>query len=191
VSAQEQLVKELVRLRRGWGLQSHDLRNRIGPRLVRLCGIEKSDSSRRIHEKIRLWLQMASAELPPELARAVLVAFALDRTHRHGKLTSRVESFASEQRWGPRTARRRIDHATQLVAQAALGHGTADDSDGKDPQPPALAAVLRLDAVRPHTREPRVVVARVTVPRDRFDLLIRFEQCDAVGGPDAPQSPVV
>lgn len=187
MSAQEDLVKELVRLRRGWGMQSRDLRARIGPRLSRLCGIEDSDNGRRIQEKIWLWLQVVSADLPPELARAVLVAFALDRAHQHRKLTSRIESWASEQSWAPRTARRRIDHATGLIAQAALGHGRgggfpsgrgaadADDGSADEAKPPALAAVVRLETTQWDAHEPRVVVMRIPVPPDRFDLLIRFE----------------
>jgi hypothetical protein len=177
VSGHQDLVRELVHLRRGWGLQRRDLATRIGPLVSRLCGIEESDSDRQIREKIRLWLQVMTADLPSELPRALLVAFALDRAHQHPKLTSRVESLASEQRWAPRTARRRIDHATRLVAQAALGQGTAgaDGGFGTGAQPPALAAVLRLDAAPQDERDTRVVVMRVPVPADRFDLLIRFE----------------
>jgi hypothetical protein len=173
VSAHQDLIRELVRLRRGWGLQGRALRGRIGPQLVRVCGIEDSDNGRRTQEKIRLWLQSASAELPPELARAVLVAFALDRAHQHPTLTARVESFASEQNWAPRTTRRRIDHATHLLAQAAE-QGRADDGWGPTDQPSALAAVLRLDATPRDAPNPDVVVLRVPVPPGRFDLLIRF-----------------
>jgi hypothetical protein len=169
VSAQEDLVKELVRLRRGWGLQDRTIRARIGPQLIRLCGIEDSDNGRRVREKIQFWLRVVSAELPSALARAFLVAFALDRAHQHPKLTERVASLASEQSWGLRTARRRIDHATRLVAQAALERGAADV------WPLALAAVLRLDAARRDEADAEVVVLRVPVPSDRFDLLIRFE----------------
>ena len=170
MSAHDDLVRELVRLRRGWGLQGRVLRERTGPQLVRLCGIAESDDDRRIQQKIRLWLQVAYAELPPELARAIQVAYALDRVHQHHRLTARVESYASEQSWGLRTARRRIDHATRLVAQAALDRDTTG-ADGD----PALAAVVRLDATRRDSSGADVVVLRIPVPPDRFDLLIRFE----------------
>jgi hypothetical protein len=177
VSAEQDLVRELVRLRRGWGLQNRDLRIRTGPELVRLCGVEETDNDRDIREKVRLWLTATSADLPPELAYAASVALALDRAHQHRQLTQRVESLASEQSWAPRTARRRMDHAIRLVAQAALKRRQAGSSDSSgEVEPHALAAVLRLDAARRDRHDGRVVVLRVPVPRDRFDLLIRFEQ---------------
>lgn len=177
MSAHDDLVRELVRLRRGWGLQGRVLRKRTGPHLARLCGITEADDDRRIQKKIRLWLQVAYADLPPELARAIQVAYALDRAHQHPRLTARVESYASEQSWGLRTARRRIDHATRLVAQAALDRDTTDvDGDpASTTSASALAAVVRLDATGRDSSGADVVVLRIPVPPDRFDLLIRFE----------------
>jgi hypothetical protein len=176
VSAEADLVRELVRLRRGWGLHGRDLRARVGPELVRRCGISEGDGNRDILDKVRLWLGTVTADLPPELARAVSVALALDRAHQHRRFTERVESFAAEQSWAPRTARRRMDHAFRLVAQVALGGGTAGTADGPTQEPPNLAAVLRLDATPHGHHDGRVVVLNVPVPRDRFDLLIRFGQ---------------
>jgi hypothetical protein len=176
VSAEMDVVRELVRLRRGWGLQNRDLRVRVGPELVRLCGIEEADSDRDIREKVRVWLAAITADLPPELAHAASVALGVDRAHQHRRLTQRVESLASEQSWAPRTARRRMDHAFRLVAQAALGSGTADRDDAvPEMAPRTLAAVVRFDAVQGARPDGRVVVLRVPVPRDRFDLLITFE----------------
>ena len=172
MSTYEELVRELVRLRRGWGMQVRSLRERTGPQLVRLSGITEADNGRQIQEKIRLWFQDACAELPPELASTVRIAFALDRKYQHPTLTARVESLASEQSWGLRTARRRIDHATRLMAQAALAHDTA--GSGLTAQLSDVAAVVRLDARRDVPRSDMVVV-RIPVPTDRFDLLIKFE----------------
>jgi hypothetical protein len=141
-----------------------------------MCGIEETDNDRDIRDKIRLWLSTIIVDLPPDLARAASVALALERAHQHRLLTQRVESLASEQSWAPRTARRRMDHAFRLVAQAATRRtaGSGDSSGGVEPR--ALAAVLRLDAAQRDGTDGRVVVLRVPVPRDRFDLLIRFEQ---------------
>jgi hypothetical protein len=175
MSAHDDLVSELVRLRRGWGLQSRTLRGRLGPQLTRLCAIVESDSSRRIQEKFRSWLIEASAELPPKLARAIVVAYALDRAHQHPTLTERVEALATEQSWGLRTARRRIDHATRSVAQAALERTLPDGESVYAGRSSALAAVVRLDATRRDAAGTDAVVLRVPVPSDRFDLLIRFE----------------
>jgi hypothetical protein len=172
VSTYEELLKELVRLRRGWGVQVRSLRERIGPQVGRLCGITEADNGRQVQEKLRLWFQDACAELPPELARSVRVAFALDREYQHPTLTDRLQSLASEQSWGQRTARRRIDHATRLMAQAALARDTTRSSLAASLSD--VTAVVRLDARRDALRSD-VVVVRVPVPTDRFDLLIKFE----------------
>jgi hypothetical protein len=172
VSTYEELVRELVRLRRGWGVQDRSLRERTGTQLARLAGITDADRGRQVQDKIRLWTQDACAELPPELARAVWIALALDRAHQHPTLTARLESLASEQSLGLRTARRRVDHATRLMAQAALARDPA--GSGRTAQLSQVAAVVRLDARRDAPR-PEVMVVRVPVPLDRFDLLIRFE----------------
>jgi len=56
VSAEEDITEELVRLRRGWGLQDRNLRARIGPKLAVLGGITDADSDRDVREKVRRWL---------------------------------------------------------------------------------------------------------------------------------------
>lgn len=175
MSADEDLVRELVRLRRGWGVHGRALRKRTGPHLMRLCGIADADNNGRIRERIRQWLHGACTDLPPQLARALQVAYALDRSHQYPSLTARVESYANEQKWAPRTARRRIDHATRLVVQAALDADAAGE-DAVDAVPPGVfAAIVRLDARSRNGPTPDAVVLRVPVPADRFDLLIRFE----------------
>jgi hypothetical protein len=190
VSAERELVSELVRLRRGWGLQSRDLRARMGPELMRLCGVVDTDGDRDIRDKFRVWFDTVSVELPPELAYAARVALTLDRGHQHPRLTRRVESLAGEQSWAPRTARRRMDDAMRLVAQAAVGGTVAGAVDGsgegagppaaRAAMPSALAAVVRLEATRHGPQDARLVTVRVPVPRDRFDLLITFEAVEGV-----------
>jgi hypothetical protein len=101
VSAEDDLIHELVRVRRGWGLQDRNLINRIGPALTLICGIWQTDNDRQIHRRVRSWLIAHITELPPELARAALVAFALDRTGSTG-------SFRSGSRiWRPSSRARR------------------------------------------------------------------------------------
>ncbi|MEV4518541.1 hypothetical protein AB0K00_57490 [Dactylosporangium sp. NPDC049525] len=160
MSAEDDLVQELVRVRRGWGLQDRDLGKRIGPVLARICGIQATDNDRQIHDRVRLWLTARSAELPPELARAALVAFALDRDRQHRQLSQRMAHLAAEQLCAPRTVRRRVDHATRLIAHAALRDTTTVQDDA---QPGwrlrSLRTVLRLDTVRPELHETREVVA--------------------------------
>jgi hypothetical protein len=188
VAAEQDLIRELVRLRRGRGLQNRGLRGRIGPQLIRLCGIGDTDDDRDIRERVRAWLDRLGPDLPPDLAHAAEVALALDRAHQHRQLTQRVESLASEQSWAPRTARRRIDEATRQVSQVALrrgdgrpggvgsGAGTAGtDQDSRTWRPPEpFGEVSPLG-----TPETRRVVLRLPVPRGEFDLVIKFEATEA------------
>lgn len=194
VSAEQDLVDELVRLRRGWGLPSRDLRRRIGPELIRLCDIGTADSDRVVHDKIRSWLGGRIAELPPELARVAVMAFGMDREHQYRHLTARVDYLAMEQSCAPRTVRRRIAHADRLLAHAALRQW--EDTEDADPETGwhlrELRSVLRLDTAEPRLYETRVVVAdrpnldrvvvRLSVPPsgdgaggDRHDLVAEVE----------------
>jgi hypothetical protein len=175
VSADRALVAELVRLRRGWGLQHRNLRTRIGDQLTQRCRIDAGDGDREIREKIRSWLGHLIADLPPELARTTLVAYALTRSHQHRQLTRRLESLAAELSWAPRTARRRMDHALALVTQAALKQpgGEAGIDATAAPRTTTLVAVVQLEPTSQTDAD--VLVMRVPVPTARFDLLISFD----------------
>ena len=160
MSAEDDLVHELVRIRRGWGLRDRSLGKRVGPHLGRACGIRETDSDREVHDRIRLWMTALAAELPPELARAAMVAFALDRDRQYRQLTQRVAYLASEQSCAPRTVRRRLDHATRLLARAALRDRPAE---GVDPlagwRLRSVRTVLRLDTARTELHESCEAVA--------------------------------
>ncbi|MET7423464.1 hypothetical protein [Dactylosporangium sp. NPDC005555] len=159
MSAEDDLVQELVAVRRGWGLRDRSLGRRTGPHLRRACGIRESADDREVHDRVRSWLTAFADELPPELARAVVVAFALDRDRQYRQLTQRVAYLAAEQSCAPRTARRRVDHATRLLARAALRERPAD---GPDPfagwRLRSVRTVLRLDTALPELHETCVVV---------------------------------
>ncbi|WP_327006623.1 hypothetical protein OHA72_04690 [Dactylosporangium sp. NBC_01737] len=143
MSAEEELVRELVRIRRGWGLDSRDLRGRVGERLARLCGVQPADSDRDVRDRLLAWLGSHVVELPAELARATAVAFALERDVQHRHLTQRVAWLAREQSCAPRTVRRRMDHALRLVVRAALDEeATQRDPAGRRLR--SLRAVLHL-----------------------------------------------
>ncbi|MGI5179238.1 hypothetical protein ACQEVZ_23185 [Dactylosporangium sp. CA-152071] len=142
MSAEDDLVRELVRIRRGWGLDSHDLRARVGERLAALCGVEPADSDRDVRDRLLTWLGSHVVDLPAELARTTAVAFALERDVQHRHLTQRVEWLAREQSCAPRTVRRRMDHALRLVVRAALNRQEHRDAAGR--QLRSLRAVLHL-----------------------------------------------
>jgi hypothetical protein len=184
-SAERELVVELIRLRRGWALQARQLRGRLGPHLALRSGVRVTDGDREAREKVRTLLTTIISCLPPELAHAARVAFALDRGHQHRQLTLRIEALASEQSWAPRTARRRMDHALRLMAQAILGQPETDPDGGSgersdrhddaDLDLSSLSAVVRLQAAQRLADETGLVVVRVPVPGDRFALLITFD----------------
>ena len=159
MSAEEELVEELVRLRHGWALQRRFLHDRIGPQLVRLCGIADTDNDREIRGKLRSWLTTVSAEIPADLRRALALAFALDPHHQSRQLAMRVERLAREQSCAPRTARRRIDHAVRLISHAAAGRtvDVADPESGWHVR--SMRAELDLDRAGAELRETRLLVA--------------------------------
>lgn len=155
------LYAELTRLRRGWALQHGSLRERLGPIMWHLCGINQSDPDRDVQRKVRAFLTEEVSTLPDELRRAATLAFALDPNHLHRSLTVRVEQLAFEYAYTSRTARRRIDHALRLLARAA----TRRPSESVPPDPGvgwrvrSLHAVLCLSADGPELLEERVIVA--------------------------------
>jgi hypothetical protein len=187
VSAEEDITEELVRLRRGWGLQDRSLRARVGPKLAVLSGVTDADSDRDVREKVRRWLDAIRADLPPELSRAAVMAFAIDRNEQYGQLTGRVELFANEQSWSTRTARRRMDQATRMMAQAAADRQA--DADNTDPEAGwrmrLLRAVLRLDTTQPELHETRVIVAgRADLDRIAVRLSAATPPCSPYGEQD-------
>jgi hypothetical protein len=167
----DDLIAELTRLRRGWALQHGNLRDRLGPIMHHLCGIDRTDTDRDVQRKVRALLTEHLADLPAELRRAAVLALAMDPNHLHRSLTVRVERLAHEYAYTSRTARRRIDHAFRLLALAA----SRRPSESAPPDPGvgwhvrSLHAALSLDNNGPELLEERAIVAtrsgldRVTV----------------------------
>jgi len=186
MSAEDELIDELTRLRHGRGLQDGSLRRRIGRHIRRLCGLSGEESERDIRAKVHGWLTALIADLPDELARSAELGFAMDRVVRFRRLTDRVEQLATELSWSTRTARRRIEEVTKLVARAALAQGA-----GTDPETGwrlrSLWTLLRLDTVGPELHETRVVVAeRSGLSR----IAVRLSVPAAVIDPSAPRDVV-
>ncbi|MFY1634760.1 hypothetical protein ACN27F_16030 [Solwaraspora sp. WMMB335] len=169
-------MRELIRLRHGWGLAGPHLRERVGPWLTRLGGIGAVDNDRVVAAKLQAWLRAMVTDLPPDLARAVVVAFGMDRAYQYRQLTWRIERLAEEQACSGRTARRRVDDAIGLIVQSALGRparstdpdGTATTGNttgaGADPETGwcvrAMRSGLRFDAGGVELSETRLIVAQ-------------------------------
>jgi hypothetical protein len=182
LSAEEELVRELVALRRGWALQATGLRARIGPRLALVCGVGADDNDRVIRHKVRETLARLYHDVPRDLKLAMEVSLALEPRAQHGLLTDRLTWLAGELHCEPRTARRRSDHACKLIAQIALQQDPATepvDDPEKGWYVRRLRSLLRLDTPTPELYEERVIVAtrdnlstlgvRFSLPRRRDD----------------------
>lgn len=132
---------ELRELRRGRGLRSDDLFDRVGPRLRLFCGIADHDSPRVVRAKLVRVLTERCAGLPGDLRLAVLAALALHGQADQKFLHDRVRWLATQLNRDPRTARRRIDEGLRLLAEpitdlapaaADLAPATADLAPATD-----------------------------------------------------------
>ncbi|RAO16283.1 hypothetical protein MED15_03802 [Micromonospora noduli] len=156
----DQLRQELLDLRRGPGLQSSPLHRRLGPRLADLCGVSPAEPESAVRAKVRATLLALSADLPGDLRRAVVLAYALDPVHDYLRLDRRTDQLARELSVQQRTARRRIDEAVARLVRAAVPEIPTDPTDaGPGWHLRAMNALLRLDTLTPELYEARSVVA--------------------------------
>jgi hypothetical protein len=173
VIAAEQLVAELIALRRGRGLQTAQLADRLGPGLRTVCDV-CGGTDREARQQVWREIERLSADFPADLRTAIRYALAVVSDARHAKLGARIDALAVVLRCGPRTARRRVDEAfTRLAFEAARRR--PDDTRPADPergwQVSRFKALLRLDTPTPELVEERTIVA----VRDALDrIAVRF-----------------
>ena len=179
----EALRAELVRLRQGRGLQER-LAGRVGDRLAELCGAEPGESDRVLRRKVLATLTHLARDLPDDLRRAAELTFAFDAAM-PATLSQRIARLAAEIHSGDRTARRRMDEAVQLMAEAG---GSARGPAGPDPGPGwrvrRFEALLRLDTGTPQLYETRVVLA--DRPMDRLEIRLDLPRTPGAGDPALP-----
>ncbi|MBB5869646.1 hypothetical protein F4553_003025 [Allocatelliglobosispora scoriae] len=183
-----QLDTELVRLRRGWGLQADGLRNRLGPGLTELCHIHGSPNDAAIRHHVGSELTRLAADFPADMRIAIGHALGIDHGVQLAHLRDRIAVLAQTLRCSERTARRRVDTAFARLAETALRNHRAEEEHG-DPakgwQVRRLRSLLRLDGDAPELIEERTIVAL----RDDLDrIAVRFSlpptPNDAEAGPD-------
>jgi hypothetical protein len=121
------LVAELKRLRKGRGLFTNGIGDRIGPALREVCGIDPADGPVAIRNKVANRLTHLADALPADLRTAVLIAFAIASDARQPLYKDRVVQTAARIQRDPRTARRRIDEAIEQLAQLATDHTQVSD----------------------------------------------------------------
>ncbi|MEV4056767.1 hypothetical protein AB0J55_36645 [Amycolatopsis sp. NPDC049688] len=116
-----ELVRELKSLRKGRGLQASRLPDRVGPVLRTACAVAESDGMVTVRAKVTARLSELSSHLPDDLRVAVLAAFAISPEARQPLYQDRVKWAALRVDRDPRTVRRRVDEAIDLLAELALG----------------------------------------------------------------------
>ncbi|GAA2055468.1 hypothetical protein GCM10009839_75150 [Catenulispora yoronensis] len=162
------LDQEFRNQRRGWGLQSADLRSRTaGQRLLsHVYGVTPEDSPGEVRRKAVAAVRRLSADFPDEMRLAVEYALAISPDAQWRSLSEREHSLAQTLLCSARTARRRVQDAFQRLAEEAAAeyervNDQARTPDGADEgwAVRSLESLLRLDTPMPEVTETRSVVA--------------------------------
>lgn len=157
------LISEFVTLRRGWGILSTNLRQRLGPELCRLCDIQPKASEREMRDKVIATVRRLGRELSDDDRRAIDIALGADRAAQFASLKRRTSYLATALSCAERTARRRIDRAFELLADEAIAQQDKGDHQPDDPekgwQVRTFEALFRLDTPAPELIETRTIVA--------------------------------
>lgn len=159
------IAAEIRTLRKGRGIYSRDLDQRIGPYLRDLSGNSSSDLAG-LRQALASELTARAAVLPDDLRLAALVSIGLwEETRQLALFGDRVSWLAKRSDRNDRTLLRRIATAEQLLAEeiaSELGRrGTAlPAADGWYLD--EFRTVLRLDTATPEAHERRRIVATRT-----------------------------
>lgn len=194
VTSEDALYAELAALRKGWGLRRPSIRDRIGPQLRKLCGVDEGTTHSAARNRVMSVLVRAFSALPDEFELAARVMMAMEPDYDGPTLTHRQERLAAAWNVDPVTVRRRCDLALQLASAYVAEHGAelvADvfEEERESFQPNewytmTLSTTLRLDKPTPEATEVRKIVsmkeglARVALgfalPRPRSELRPRM-----------------
>jgi hypothetical protein len=135
-----------------------------------LCGVGPTDPATVVRGKVRSTLAALSTDMPADLRRAVVLAYALDPEHSYLRLEHRTDQLARELSCQHRTARRRIDEAVARLVATALDAAWAEVGAAPAWHMHAMHALLRLDTPTPELYETRDIAA--TRPVD--DITVQF-----------------
>lgn len=159
----EAVHEDLMRLRKGRGLQSPDLARRVGPALVAALGLDLTLPGSELQRQVQSGVVEAAQRLTGDLREAVLVALAVEGWTTDALLTDRIDAVAARMDRDARTARRRLDAATRRLADAIVGRRAVEAV--ANPYAPSgwyvesLASTYRLDVPTARLTEDRVIVA--------------------------------
>lgn len=178
----EELLVDLLRLRRGRGLREPRLAEHLGPHWRSLCGVLLSESDGPARAKAEALLAGFAADLAPDLRKAAELALACGNGAA-SRLSGRTEELAAALHCSERTARRRMDEALALVAEAAAREADPVPS-GPSWRVRRFSSLLRLDTPTPELYETRTISAEqpVDVLEITLDVPERPDDTGA-GGP--------
>ena len=152
------LADELMRLRKGWGLQA-DLSEKLGPVLRRLAGIGDSDAQELQRTRLIAVLTEAAGDLPQEMGLFALVGLCAWPEARLRTLDERLAWLAERADVSQRTALRRLDEAQRRLAQALSSRSVPPDEDW---YVESLSSVMRVTDEYTEAIERRVIVCRTS-----------------------------
>ncbi|GLY35262.1 hypothetical protein Amsp01_012860 [Amycolatopsis sp. NBRC 101858] len=139
-----ELVQELKTLRKGRGLAGR-VEDRVGPLLRSACSVADGDGMVAIREKVSDRLSALAADLPEDLRVAALAAFAICAEARQPLYQERVRWAAQRLDRDPRTVRRRVDEAIDLLAELASSSASPPAVPGGLWHTTSLSIALVLD----------------------------------------------
>lgn len=160
------LYAELGALRKGWGLRRPTVRNRIGPELRKLAGIDDTTSHADARDRMIAMLLRVFVTLPDELELAAKVMVAMEPGYGDATLTRRQERLAAVWNVDPVTVRRRCDRALELVSEHLAAQGSPPPPDGDEESfqldewyTLTSITTVRLDKPTPEATDVRTVVS--------------------------------
>lgn len=159
------IVAEIKLLRKGRGIRTRDLDQRIGSHLRELTGAATTDLAD-LRQSLAGELTTRAAALPDDLRMAALVSLGLWEETKHLPLFGdRVSWLAERADRNERTVLRRISAAEQLLAEEIAGElrrrsAGVPSADGWYLD--EFRTVLRLDTPTPEAHERRRIVATRT-----------------------------
>ncbi|UOZ09359.1 P-loop NTPase fold protein [Amycolatopsis sp. WQ 127309] len=151
---EEELIRELGSLRRGWGLETEGLRRRVGPLLSDWCDLHRAHNDREARRVLRDAIMAAIAEFPADDRLAVTIALNLEPGAQHPLLGDRIAVLAERLSLSDRSARRRMDRgiarlAAEIGAESDVGLASKSSSATV-----ATAAAVSADEADPRGNTP-------------------------------------
>jgi hypothetical protein len=159
-----ELVEEMKALRRGRAILEGRIEDRIGRALRVACGIPDSAGSTEIRRVLSTRLTELADQLPDDLRKAVMAAFALLPDTRQRFYQERVRWVANQLERDERTAQRRINEGLVHLAELAAASIDSLETNGSGDHGPAwytekVRVSLVLDQPNPEAFEWRRIVS--------------------------------